>query len=216
MLLQKRPFSFHMLFSSRCYVHEDVRRCTVVSYLLLLSALGFPGQCPSLGASCSIPCHVKVLLFNLRALLSGQVKVTVMAWVRGAGAGPGQQPPFLRNKIAQVLACIVQVRRHLAPQLCSALLMRFKEVWQRMPSVTLLICSMCCSQRMRYAKGRAKSLLCFRNACVVAVHLLLIPRNIGHFVRPVLSVSACPNCCNRAHSLSKWCPCLWPRLLQVL
>lgn len=32
-----------------------------------------------------------------------------MAWVRGAGAGPGQQPPFLRNKIAQVLVCIVQV-----------------------------------------------------------------------------------------------------------
>ena len=32
-----------------------------------------------------------------------------MAWVRGAGAGQAQQPPFLRNKIAQVLVCIVQV-----------------------------------------------------------------------------------------------------------
>ncbi|KAK9827309.1 hypothetical protein WJX81_002974 [Elliptochloris bilobata] len=37
------------------------------------------------------------------------VKATVMAWMRAAGAGPGQQPPFLRNKIAQVLVCIVQV-----------------------------------------------------------------------------------------------------------
>ncbi len=53
---------------------------------------------------------------------AAQVKAAVMAWVRGAGAGPGQQPAFLRNKIAQVLVCMVQVRMacDVAADVCSA------------------------------------------------------------------------------------------------
>ena len=54
----------------------------------------------------ALACACNLYVSSQRA----QVKATVMAWVRGAGAGPGQQPPFLRNKIAQVLVCIVQVR----------------------------------------------------------------------------------------------------------
>ena len=116
-----------------------------------------------------------------------------MAWVRGAGAGPGQQPPFLRNKIAQVLVCIVQVRRHLAPQPCSALSMGFKVVWQRMPSMPwlanlqqhVLFFNRSSTEyikfmkALRYAKGRAEKLLCFCNACVIAGHILLIHNTLG-------------------------------------
>lgn len=169
----------HMLFSSRSYVHEYVRRCTVVSYLPLLSASVFLDNVLVLWGLMQHCLSCQSTLFNLRALLPIQVKATVMAWVRGAGAGPGQQPPFLRNKIAQVLVCIVQVRRHLAPQTCSALLMGFKVVWQRMPSVTwlanmqhVLLFNKATTvyiiylTALRYAKGRAKKLLCRRNACV--------------------------------------------------
>jgi len=70
------------------------------------------------------------------ALPAAQVKAAVMAWVRGAGAGPGQQPAFLRNKIAQVLACMVQVRSacNVAAAVCFARgLCRGAEGWRGCP-----------------------------------------------------------------------------------
>ena len=44
------------------------------------------------------------------AMPGPQVRQTLLAWVRGAGAAdPTNVPPFIRNKIAQLVVFVIQV-----------------------------------------------------------------------------------------------------------